>query len=316
MCQVGFRPGDHVMIDPIVVCPVCRGALSRRDAKTTDCNSCEAAYEHEGDYPVLLVPGDKRFDDESDCCRFDSEDVTNTYTTKNYHLPLLRRLIGRDLSGVRVLSAGCGVGADVDVLRDAGVSGYGVDCGSRISAWPNRRHPHAFQIGSVANLPYPDDTFDAVFTGCLLPHIGVMGDTTTLAPNADDQRARAAADLLRVVRPGGYIVMGSPNRLCPVDLFHKGQMASANSLVRWHWPSERFLLSFGDEVELFGTGAKLETLPVSGYWGFHTKESRAATRWMARAMKLYFALLSLPPLGALRRSPLNPWLMVLVTKAA
>jgi hypothetical protein len=109
--------------------------------------------------------------------------------------------------------------------------------------------------------------------------------------------------------------MANPNRLCPVDLFHKKQMTGPFKLARWHGPGERFLLSLGDYVRLFGARAKLSTLPVSGYWGFHTKESRPFTRLLARMLRAYFAALSLPSLDALRRSPLNPWLMVLAVKA-
>ena len=133
-----------------------------------------------------------------------------------------------------------------------------------------------------------DGAFDVVITGCLLPHIGVVGDTVTLRPGWEAQRAATAAELLRVTRPGGSIIVGNPNRLCPADLFHKGQMTGPYKLVRWHWPSERFLLSHGDYVRLFGASATLSTLPISGYWGFHSKEQRPFTRLLARALKAYF----------------------------
>lgn len=305
---------DCAELDPLVVCPVCRGSLSVNDKVL--CRGCGSEYLCEGDRPVLLVPGDVRFTDESDCCLFSDEERTNTFTTRNYFIPLIRKLFPENGARRTILSAGCGVGADVDMLRESGFVAYGVDCGSRVEAWTRRRHKDAFQIGSVAHLPYADDTFDAVITGCLLPHIGVVGDTSVLREDAAAQRRRVAAELLRVTRPGGSIIMGCPNRLCPADLFHKRQMSGASSFARWHLPSERFLLSFGDHVDLFGDGAKVDTLPVSGYWGFHTKKLRLPTRMLAALLEAYFAVLSVPWLGMLRRSGLNPWLMVIARKAA
>jgi SAM-dependent methyltransferase len=297
-----------------VVCPACHGRLSVDHGGAAVCDVCHARYVAEAGRPVLLVPGDQRFDDALDCCLLADEERTNAFTTSSYHLPLLRRLLGPDFAGRAVLSAGCGVGVDVDLYRDAGLDAHGVDCGSRVEAWPRRRHPGAFEIGSVTHLPYPDNAFDAVITGCLLPHIGVVGDSAQLRPEGEAERRMVAAELLRVTKPGGHLIMGNPNRLCPADLFHKGQMAGPGSLIRWHGPSEPFLLSFADYEALFGGAARLTTLPPSNYWGFHTKEEKPATRLLARALKAYFALLSLPALGWLRRSPANPWLMVLATK--
>ena len=271
-----------------VVCPACHGPLSVDDGGASVCDVCHAAYPAEAGRPVLLVPGDLRFDDALDCCLLSDEERTNAFTTKSYHLPLLRRLLGSGFAGASVLSAGCGVGVDVDLYCDAGLDAHGVDCGSRVEAWPRRRHADRFEIGSVTHLPYPDGAFDAVITGCLLPHIGVVGDSAQLRADGAAERRAVAAELLRVVRPGGHVVMGNPNRLCPADLFHKGQMAGPDSLVRWHGPREPFLLSFADYEALFGGGARLEALPVSGYWGFHSKEAQPATRLLARGAQGLF----------------------------
>jgi len=297
----------------IVVCPACGGALEQRPEAVT-CKACDAVYPVEHGYPILLVPGDKRFDDAADCCLNADEVRTNSFTTTNYTLPLLRKLFEERLKGKRLLSAGCGVGIDVDICRNAGIDAYGIDCGSRSKAWLEREHKSAFHFGSVEHLPYSDSSFDAIVTGCLLPHIGVVGDTSTVGQDWKLQRQRVATELLRVLRPGGFMIVGNPNRLCPLDLFHKGQMNGPNSLVRWHKPSEKFLLSFADHKELFGKAAKLKTLPVAGYWGFHSKRQKFLTAMLALALRAYFVFLSIPQFSFLRRSPLNPWLMILITK--
>ncbi len=310
-----MKQGETSMrIGSLVVCPACLGKLLA-DRQAITCVECEAVYVVEEGWPILLTASDQRFDDVADCCLNADEIRTNTFTTRNYSIPLLRKLAGRELAGLRLLSAGCGVGVDVDLYRAAGIEAYGVDCGSRIAAWAGRQHPEALHFASVAHLPFPDATFDAVVTGCLLPHIGVVGDSVDVSDGVEEARQQVAREMLRVTRPGGHIVMGNPNRLCPVDLFHKGQMAHPAALGRWHPTTERFLLSFDDHVRLFGNAAVVSTLPVSGYWGFHSKQERPATWVLAQLLKAYLRLLSLPPLDRLRRSGFNPWLMVLATKA-
>jgi len=264
-------------------------------------------------FPVLLGPGDARFADNADCCTFAGEEETNRFTTQNYYLPLIARRLP-DRPDLRVLSAGCGIGADVDAFRDAGIQAWGVDCGARTMAWTHRANRGAFQIGSVLNLPYADESFDMIVTGCLFPHIGVEGDSTEVVPDHAAQRARVASELLRVLRPGGLIVTGNPNRLCPVDMFHKGQMQHGG-LMRWHSPDEPFLLSFADYGRLFAA-AQVEVLPPARYWGFHTKRRDPKMWVLIAALQAWFAVLSLPGLGVLRASGLNPWLVVGVGKPA
>jgi SAM-dependent methyltransferase len=294
-----------------LACPACRApALAAAAGGALGCTACGTVYPAENGFPVLLGPGEARFADATDRCTLEAEEVANRFTATNYYLPLLARSFPgrRDL---RLLSAGCGIGADVDAFRAAGIEAWGVDCGGRTAEWPRRRHRAALHLGSVLNLPYRDASFDAVVTGCLLPHIGVEGDTTRLAPGHAEARARAAAELLRVLRPGGLVVTGCPNRRCPADLFHKGQMRGG--LVRWHAQDEPFLLSLADFRALFA-GARVTALPPAGYWGFHGKRRDPRMRFPVAVLRAWFALLSLPGMAGLRASPLNPWLIVAVRK--
>ena len=176
--QRGHASRRGRILQAIVVCPNCHGPLAP-GAEALVCKQCGGEYRMEDKHPVLMVPGDARFEDAPDCCLNENEARTNAFTVENYYLPLLRRLIRPDLRAVRLLSVGCGVGVDVDLFREAGLEAFGVDCGSRLKAWSGRRHPYALHMGSVTHLPYPDGAFDVVITGCLLPHIGVVGDTVT-----------------------------------------------------------------------------------------------------------------------------------------
>jgi SAM-dependent methyltransferase len=301
-----------------LACPPCRAPARRRRAAGAGeaviaSAACGARYEEEDGFPVLLVPGDRRFEDAEDCCMFDAEEATNRHTVQHYYLPLLERLFGRRRE-LRLLSAGCGVGTDIDLYRAAGIEAYGIDCGRRSVSWSRRQARDAFHIGTVERLPYRDASFDVVVTGCLLPHIGVEGDTVQTLPDAQARRERAARELIRVTRRGGQIITGCPNRLCPADLFHKGQMTGRSGIARWHARSEPFLLGFDDFEQLFRkAGARaVATLPVAHYWGFHTKR-RDPKMWLfVAALDAWFDVLSFRGADLLRRSGLNPWLMVRV----
>lgn len=309
-----------------IVCPACKGRL-KPESDHVRCVACSMHYQcDDGMWHLLADPGDRFFDDEG--CGYgpenavENEEYSNKYTAQHYYLPLWSRLFGdafHNAAGkpARILSAGCGVGADVDVDRDNGIDAYGIDCGGRTQHWSRRRYPESLYFANVKSLPFADASFDAVKTDCLLPHVGVVGDSTVVTDDCEEQRRQVAAELTRVVRPGGYLIMANPNQLCPVDLFHKGQMKNPNGLVRFHSLTEKFLLSFADYRRYFldEQGChSVSTLPVSGYWPFFGKSRDPVKRFLVPPVQAYFAFLSMSFMHFLRVSPLNPWLMVIVRK--
>jgi len=309
----GARLPDHI------VCPRCHGALNRR-IDHLDCAKCGATYHQEGGFYNLLADPEDRFEDDTDaetCC---SEESSNAFAAENYYIPLFKKLLGDKHEGSltpRILSCGCGVGADVDLHIRHGYEAWGIDCGQRADSWKKRKNQHRLFVANAKSLPFADDSFDLVKTDCLLPHIGVDGDTAKVKPGYFVERAEAAREMARVVKPGGYIILANPNRWCPVDLFHKGQMKNSNGIGQFHSPSERFLLSFSDYQRLFlqeaGCGS-LESLPIDGYWGFFQKSSHPWKRYLVPLIQGYFHLMSIKSLSPLRRTALNPWLMVMVRK--
>jgi ubiquinone/menaquinone biosynthesis C-methylase UbiE len=101
-------------------------------------------------------------------------------------------------AGVDMLDVACGAGQIAIPAARAGVHVTGVDIASN---WIEQARAHAaaerltvqFDEGDAEDLPYPDASFDVVVT-----LVGAM-----FAPRPE----RAAAELLRVCRPGGRIIM-------------------------------------------------------------------------------------------------------------
>lgn len=102
--------------------------------------------------------------------------------------------------GVTLLDAACGTGQIAVPAARAGAVVTGLDIAENWIAQAKRAAATeqldiAFDVGDVEDMPYPDGAFD--FTVSL---VGAM-----FAPRPE----RTAAELMRVTRPGGRVVMGN-----------------------------------------------------------------------------------------------------------
>lgn len=114
---------------------------------------------------------------------------------------ILRESIGRaPAAGGRALDAGCGTGFQSALLTELGWDTHGVDVSAGLLAVARRRLPGAaFALASVETLPYPDARFDAVVC---------CGSTLSFVDNP----ARTLAELGRVLRPGGRLLLDCEHR--------------------------------------------------------------------------------------------------------
>ena len=109
--------------------------------------------------------------------------------------------------GEEVLDVGCGTGtlaaAAARVAR--GVRVTGLDADPAILARARARASEArldirLDEGWSTELPYPDDGFDVVLSTLFFHHL------------SDDAKRRTAAEMARVLRPGGRLVVGDLGR--------------------------------------------------------------------------------------------------------
>ena len=128
------------------------------------------------------------------------------YLTSVSAVPFIRqakdvsyRLLGLTTGSV-VLDVGCGLGDDVrELARIVGANGiaYGVDLSNRILDLARDRNSSIsnsqFVQGSAASLPFGDAVFDAARAERCLLHV--------------EEPQRCLAQLVRVVKPGGIIVL-------------------------------------------------------------------------------------------------------------
>lgn len=298
------------MTDPLfplpLICPACRAPELARSDERIRCGACGETFAFVNGFPDLIVGA--RFDDDPDAECLCYEECSNEHTTRAFWIPLFRRLFADRTDRPRILAVGCGTGVEVDLLQREGFEAAGIEIGNRTGAWPRREARDYLMLANGMHLPFPDDTFDAVFCGCVFPHVGVRGDSFDVQDHYRDHRLAMAREMARVVHPGGYVIASSPNRGFPVDIFHGRETGSY--LPRFNPPWHRFLLSVADYRRMFqGAGCSVvSSAPSAGYWGFVRAKETLKGRLLSLPVRLAFWLTS--RFAPLRGSLIDPWIVV------
>lgn len=192
--------------------------------------------------------------------------------TREWTVPQLQRA---GVSSGDVLSLGCGNGEDIVEMRSAGYDAQGIDLYPPI--------PEAqpwFKLASGWELPFAAQSFHAVVCLEVIEHI------------PQDKRRATAAEMKRVLRPGGVIILATPNRLFPVD--------EHATFLRFHSPFQDDTLSCAEAEGLFGLPA--QTLSWKKYFQFAR---------FGKAEKLLHLPIAVFDVPFLHRSALNPHLFLL-----
>lgn len=128
------------------------------------------------------------------------------------------------LDGARALVDGCGVGMYVRGLQGQGAQVWGLDVEHEhvLEAATNAPGAGLCQAAGEA-LPFPDGMFDLVLSHEVIEHV-------------QDDRAYAA-EMVRVLQPGGRAIVFCPNRLYPFEThghYWRGQYHFGNTpLISW-----------------------------------------------------------------------------------
>lgn len=166
----------------------------------------------------------------------DHEDMT---ARKAEHLiALCSRLLG-PADEQRVLDVGCGVGVTDGFLHDRVGSLTGIDVSSESVAMAAAANPSAtYRTFDGGAFPLEDETFDLAFAICVLHHVEPRN------------RARFAAELRRVVRPGGVVAIFEHNPWNPLTQLAVRRCAlDDDAVLSRSGPTARLLRDAGLQVE-------------------------------------------------------------------
>ena len=115
----------------------------------------------------------------------------------HYDRPAVLELLG-DVSGRRVLDAGCGPGLYAEELLARGAEVIGFDASTALVELARARVGHRAEIAGArldAPLPYPDDSVDVVLCALAIHYVA--------------DRHAAFVEFHRVLRPGGVVVLST-----------------------------------------------------------------------------------------------------------
>ena len=168
------------------------------------------------------------------------------YPTYIAKLERVRRWLERLPSSSRVLDAGCGEGVLVDEFATR-LQIEGIDAN-----YSSERVQH----GSVTEIPFPDASFDRALCLDVLEHLTF------------EEQPRALAELARVLRPGGELLVSIPNLAHLQSRVHfllKGQLIRTAS--EYKHPGDRpvaeyIRLARGAGLQLVHREGIFPTVPV------------------------------------------------------
>ena len=183
-------------------CPVCAGALAPETAALR-CTVCGRTYPVAGDVPVLVADTDAAHVAHyaADAALFDyfeEPGAATAHEERRLHERILQALPARP---ARVLDVGCGRAWVAAAFLPRGVSVVSLDASADNPQRALDRLPapnHAGVAADALALPFADGTFDAVVAAEITEHV--------------PDPARFLAELFRVLRPGGRLVVTTPYR--------------------------------------------------------------------------------------------------------
>lgn len=120
--------------------------------------------------------------------------------------------------GARVADLGCGSGVFTDLLHRQGYDAIGLDISPKLIALGKVKYPKVeFLEGDVEHLPFPSSSLDGILLSGLVHH---LPDPTL-----------CAAEVFRVLKPGGAFVAFDPNRMNPFMYLYRDRSSPFYSAV-------------------------------------------------------------------------------------
>lgn len=311
------------MIKPIkVVCPNCHELLDTA-LKRILCNNCNKSYSFLNGYLSFHISGevDESFKSVLDNeVQIQTEEIQERRIINEWLLPIFKDLDVQPTS--KILSIGCGCGADVETLREKDFEAYGTDLNYRTIIWSKKNlYKKHFYAADSRRLPFEDETFDVVYAFGVIEHIGASADSSYfLLKDFEYQRRQFFYSLFRVLKPGGHLIIASPNRLFPIDFqhSHEGMGITKKIYEKFgfciHSPQSLFLLSYTDFTRFVKEYAsRVVPLRLKNHIGFSRIRRFRFFQPLICVHILYSRILDNLP-SPFRKSFINPFLLVAAQK--
>jgi SAM-dependent methyltransferase len=196
-----------------------------------------------------------------------------------WHLLALKYL--PDVTGLRVLEVGCGVGEFTRLLAERGADVVGADI-SRFAVEETRREVDGFPsataaVADICALPFASESFDLV----------VSLETIEHSPSPRTARA----ELVRVLRRGGKLILTHPNYFDFIGLYRFAKWIGGREFTEAGQPINKWTTSAGSVWHLKWLGCRIEAvdgtffkfpIPYGGIFDMSwIDRPHAAAKWIA-----------------------------------
>jgi len=195
-------------IGQILVCPKCRAKLITSDTGAR-CNTCHHEYTHRQGFLDVILPINSTFrNTEKDFWdyAYTQEEERQMHERNSYFHHHFRRPLISLPPGSIILELGCGNRADALEIAQAGheivetdISWHALAYAKKLAQSVGVVDQAHFLLAEAEHLPFEDCSFNGVLIAAALHHLA--------------NPAAGLREMARVVKPGGYVVLGvEPNR--------------------------------------------------------------------------------------------------------
>ena len=251
--------------------------------------------------------------DTTTLCYSHLQKAGNVRVARDFIQPIARRYDANV-----VLDVGCGNGTAVATFLEDGFDAYGIDLVCLAPYWEELERPKdRFCVVEPDRhrLPFEDSAVDFAFSFGVIEHVGTVDGHSERLADYHERREGWLREIMRVVRPGGHVLIGCPNRGFPLDFSHDLE----DTRAAWeHWLSrkagvsihhpwgENFLPGYPDVRRyLRDEDCDIEPLSIHGLleYGRVPRLFRPFARWYVEHLP-----------KALLGGKANPWVMALIQK--
>ena len=243
------------------------------------------------------------------------EAAGSAHIAKEY-LPKMFTELGIE-SGAKVLDVGCGIGMMVATLREIGYDAYGLEPGGRFKeVAPDTKEFIENCYADEYVRSGKRDAFDVVMSFGVIEHVGTIDGHSLLAPEFLEYRIQFIEDSIKLLKPGGFLVVMGPNRLFPFDFQHGPHGYGSLSAIKRSlpflkiikrltlpWHKENYLVSY-DDLQTIGNGISSKSGMSGSYSYYHPKQgnllgltSLEGRRKLVAMYRLYVGLIDMLPIS-------------------
>lgn len=295
-------------------CPDCKYELRERDDGFV-CFNCDTCYPFENGF-VLFDNSEivTTLDYGLDGYKLDIENEELVSKLHRYFMPKLS-----NIDKIKILSVGCGGGGDIEELNRLGSEAYGMDFLYRTKYWKEKGYNRSrFFVSSTERIPFPFEYFDVIFCLGVIEHVSEELVWRRNYSELKRNRWLFIKALYDMLKPGGIMIITSPNRNFPIDFQHNSYGLS-KSLARFsiyvHSPFTHFLESYYSIFRYMRRIGKFKAEPMhlEGFFGFNVLKLSPQIAFFKNFFNAYIRCLDKMP-TIIRTSFLNPYIVLKITK--